>query len=87
MDKLQIKYPTYLKKKPHIVEKEKNEINNSKNKDDQKNIEASKKLEETLESNGPLEFKGSLTEDNKRYLVDALYITPKDTRFKSYYHK
>lgn len=26
----------------------------------------------TLEFNGPLEFKGSLTEDNKRYLVDML---------------
>lgn len=40
-----------------------------------------------IEFNGPLEFKGSLTEDNKRYLVDMLYLTPKDKRFKSYYHK
>jgi hypothetical protein len=87
LDKLQIKYPTYLKKKSDIVEKEKNEVWDALELIDQKNIEASKKLEETLEFNGPLEFKGSLTEDNKRYLVDALYITPKDTRFKSYYHK
>lgn len=36
-----------------------------------------------IEFNGPLEFKGSLTEDNKRYLVDMLYLTPKDTIFKS----
>lgn len=37
----------------------------------------------TLEFNGPLEFKGSLTEDDKRYLVDMLYLTPKDRGYKS----
>lgn len=47
------------------------------------NINKDQIKQETIEFNGPLEFKGSLTEDNKRYLVDALFITPKDSRFKS----
>jgi len=32
---------------------------------------------------GPLELKGTMTEDSKRYLVDLLYITPKDKNFTS----
>jgi len=32
---------------------------------------------------GPLELKGTMTEDSKRYIVDLLYMTPKDKNFTS----